>query len=105
MTWVFILSLACVTFFNRYLFLEPNTKINLPLFVMRMLKYAAPCLMISICIPLIFFEADQFKGLIYNNYLYGAIFTLCISLYTRRLLLSIMLSLVFFYVLDTFVAF
>lgn len=105
MTWVFILSLSCITFFNRYLFLEPKTRIKLPLFVMRMLKYAAPCLMISICIPLIFFEAGQLKNLIYNNYLYGAIFTLCISLYTRRLLLSIMLSLLFFYVLQAFVGY
>lgn len=100
MTWFFVISLACVTFFNRYLFLEPRTRINLPSFVIRMLKYAAPCLMISICLPLIFFEQGEFRGLVHNSYLYGAIFTLCITLITRRLLISIVFSLVFFYALN-----
>ena len=100
MTWFFVIGLACVTFFNRYLFLEPKIRINLPSFVIRMLKHAAPCLMISICMPLIFFEEGGFKGLAQNSYLYGAIFTLCITLITRRLLVSILCSLLFFYVLN-----
>ena len=63
MTWLFVLSLTCVTFFNRYLFLEPKTQIRLPKFATRMLKYAAPCLMVSICLPLVFFlKVDTGKG-------------------------------------------
>ena len=100
MTWLFVFSLSCVTFFNRYLFLEPKTQIRLPLLVTRMLKYAAPCLMISICLPLVFFENGQARGLIQNSYFYGAIFTLFITLLTRKLLLSILLSLGFFYGLN-----
>ncbi|CAB1214704.1 AzlD domain-containing protein [Acinetobacter bouvetii] len=98
MTWLFVLSLTCVTFFNRYLFLEPKTQIWLPFFVTRMLKYAAPCLMISICVPLIFFENGQPKFMLQNSYLYGAIFTLFITLFSKKLLLSILLSLGFFMV-------
>lgn len=100
MTWLFVLSLSCVTFFNRYLFLEPKTQIRLPLLLTRMLKYAAPCLMISICLPLVFFENGKARGLIQNSYFYGAIFTLFITLLTRKLLLSILLSLGFFYSLN-----
>ena len=62
MTWLFVLSLTCVTFFNRYLFLEPKTQIRLPKFATRMLKYAAPCLMVSICLPLVFSETGTGKG-------------------------------------------
>lgn len=100
MTWLLVLSLTCVTFFNRYLFLEPKTQIQLPHFAKRMLKYAAPCLMISICVPLIFIENGQWKGLLQNSYFYGALFTLSITLFTKKLLLSILLSLTFFYGLN-----
>ncbi|MGY6623889.1 AzlD domain-containing protein [Acinetobacter johnsonii] len=62
MTWLFVLSLTCVTFFNRYLFLEPKTQIRLPKFATRMLKYAAPCLMVSICLPLVFLKVGTGKG-------------------------------------------
>lgn len=100
MTWLFVLSLTCVTFFNRYLFLEPKTQIRLPKFATRMLKYAAPCLMVSICLPLVFFEGGHWKRILQNSYFYGAIFTLLITLLTRKLLLSILLSLGFFYGLN-----
>lgn len=55
MSWTLLIGLAMVTFFNRYLFLEPKTRIVVPQFVMSMLNYAAPCLMISIAIPIVFF--------------------------------------------------
>ena len=101
MTWLFVLSLTCVTFFNRYLFLEPKTQIQLPKFATRMLKYAAPCLRVSICLPLVFFEVGHWKRLLLqNSYFYGVIFTLLITLLTRKLLLSILLSLGFFYGLN-----
>ncbi|MFH7764942.1 AzlD domain-containing protein [Acinetobacter sp. BSP-28] len=102
MTWLFVFSLTCVTFFNRNLFLEPKTRIRLPPFVTRMLKYAAPCLMISICVPLVFFENGQPKAMLQNSYFYGAIFTLFITLFSKKLLLSILLSLGFFYGLNLF---
>ena len=100
MTWLFVFSLTCVTFFNRYLFLEPKTQIRLPKFATRMLKYAAPCLMVSICLPLVFFEGSQWKGIFQNSYFYGASLTLLINLLTREFLLSILLSLGFFYGLN-----
>lgn len=44
MSWYLLFVLTAVTFFNRYVFLEPKTTIRLPNFALYMLKYAAPCL-------------------------------------------------------------
>lgn len=102
MSWILLLSLTAVTFFNRYVFLEPKTSIWLPDFALRMLKYAAPCLMVSIALPIVFFEHGEWKGMLNNSYFYGAIFAVWVTAITRKLLLSIALSLLFFYVLIYF---
>ena len=54
MTWTYILILAAIVFFNRYLFLEPRVDIKFPHFFEKMLKYSAPCLLTAICAPIIF---------------------------------------------------
>lgn len=95
-----ILGLAAIVFFNRYYFLEPNVKIKLPLIMNKMLNYSAPCLLTAICIPVIFFEGDNLKGIIDNPYIYAAIFCIVISVYLKRVLLSVIASLVFFYFIN-----
>ncbi|EOM2725302.1 AzlD domain-containing protein, partial [Acinetobacter baumannii] len=55
MSWLMILGLAAIVFFNRYYFLEPNVKVKLPVLMNKMLNYSAPCLLSAICIPVIFF--------------------------------------------------
>lgn len=102
MSWILLCSLTAVTFFNRYLFLEPKTAIKLPDFTLRMLKYAAPCLMVSISTPIVFFEHGEWKGIISNSYFYGAIFAVFVTAITRKMLISIALSLLFFYVMIYF---
>ncbi len=97
MSWFLLLSLSAVTLFNRYVFLEPKTSIQLPDFAMRMLKYAAPCLMVAIAMPIVFFSQAEWKGIFNNSYLYGALFTVFIAAFTRKLLFSIVFSLMFFY--------
>lgn len=100
MSWFMILGLAAIVFFNRYYFLEPNVKIKLPLIMNKMLNYSAPCLLTAICIPVIFFEGDNLKGIIDNPYIYAAIFCIVISVYLKRVLLSVIASLVFFYFIN-----
>lgn len=97
MSWVLLISLAMVTFFNRYLFLEPKTGVVVPKFMMCMLKYAAPCLMISIATPIVFFDHATWKGMGHNEYIYGAIFCILITAITQKMLLGIVASLLFFY--------
>ena len=97
MTWTYILILAAIVFFNRYLFLEPRVDIKFPHFFEKMLKYSAPCLLTAICAPIIFYQDDAFRAFVNNPYLYGAIFCVLMILWLKKTLLSIILSLVFFY--------
>ncbi|WP_454666207.1 AzlD domain-containing protein [Acinetobacter calcoaceticus] len=100
MSWFVILGLAAIVFFNRYYFLEPNVKVKLPLVMNKMLNYSAPCLLTAICIPVVFFDGDNLKGIVDNPYIYAAIFCLVISIYLKRVLLSVITSLVFFYFIN-----
>ena len=100
MSWFMILGLAAIVFFNRYYFLEPNVKIKLPPIMNKMLNYSAPCLLTAICIPIVFFDGDNLKGVLDNSYIYAAIFCIVISIYLKRVLLSVIASLVFFYFIN-----
>ena len=102
MTWTYILILAAIVFFNRYLFLEPRVDIKFPHFFEKMLKYSAPCLLTAICAPIIFYQDDAFRAFANNPYLYGAIFCVLMILWLKKMLLSIILSLVFFYMVTMF---
>ena len=100
MSWTFIFLLAGIVFFNRYLFLEPKVAIQFPVFFERMLKYSAPCLLTAICIPIIFYDAGEWRSLPTNSYFYATIFCVLVSFLFRRVLLSLALSLLFFYALE-----
>lgn len=100
MSWFMILGLAAIVFFNRYYFLEPNVKIKLPLIMNKMLNYSAPCLLTAICIPVVFFDGDNLKGFIDNPYMYAAVFCIVIVFYLKKVLLSVIASLVFFYFIN-----
>ena len=102
MTWTYILILAAIVFFNRYLFLEPRVDVKFPHFFEKMLKYSAPCLLTAICAPIIFYQDDTFRAFANNPYLYGAIFCVLMILWLEKTLLSIILSLVFFYMVIMF---
>ena len=102
MTWTYIFILAAIVFFNRYLFLEPKVDIKFPHFFEKMLKYSAPCLLTAICAPIIFYQDDAFRAFVNNPYLYGAIFCVLMILWLKKMLLSIILSLVFFYMVTMF---
>lgn len=100
--WLLIIGLSVIVFVNRYVFLEPKFTFQLPVFIEKMLKYAAPCLMISVCIPIIFYNGEQFREMTNNIYLVSAILTIFITLKTRKMLLSIVMSLLIFYSLSYF---
>lgn len=102
MTWTYIFILAAIVFFNRYLFLEPKVDVKFPHFFEKMLKYSAPCLLTAICAPIIFYQDDTFRVFANNPYLYGAIFCVLMILWLKKTLLSIILSLVFFYMVIMF---
>lgn len=100
MSWFMILGLAAIVFFNRYYFLEPHVKIKLPLILNKMLNYSAPCLLTAICIPVIFFDGNHLRDVINNPYIYAAIFCIVIAMYLKKVLLSVIASLGFFYFIN-----
>lgn len=100
MTWTLLLTLAAVVFFNRYVFLEPKVAIRLPKLLERMLHYAAPCLLAAICVPIVFYDdAGAWRGVAQNAYVYAGVVCCVLAWFTRRVLLSMALSLVVFYTL------
>lgn len=100
--WFLIIALSCIVFFNRYIFLEPNLGIKIPVFLSRVLNYSAPCLLASICAPIIFLRNETFDYSISNSYLLGAIITILLSLLIKRLVVVVILSLCVFYTLVYF---
>ncbi|MGK8803722.1 AzlD domain-containing protein [Acinetobacter seifertii] len=100
MSWLMILGLAAIVFFNRYYFLEPNVKVKLPVLMNKMLNYSVPCLLTAICIPVIFFEGNELRGIFDNPYLYATIFCIVIAFYLKKVLPSVLLSLAFFYFIN-----
>ncbi|WP_353170433.1 AzlD domain-containing protein [Acinetobacter rudis] len=99
MSWALILAMSIIVFCNRYIFLEPRIRLKLPHILQRMLHYSAPCLLTAMCIPVIFYDAQQFRPILTNAYLYAALATCAIYLMTKHLLTSAILGFISFYLL------
>ena len=100
MIYLMIVAMGLVVFFNRYVFLEPKVAIRLPKLLERMLHYAAPCLLAAICVPIVFYDdAGAWRGVAKNAYVYAGLVCCVLAWFTRRVLLSMALSLVVFYTL------
>lgn len=103
MSWFLIITLSLLVFINRYLFLEPNLRLQLPSAIHGMLYYAAPCLLSAICIPVIFFDQQhQFRTGLDNAYVWAALLTALCYLISKRILLSSAVGFVLFYALFLF---
>ena len=101
MTWTLLLALAAVVFFNRYVFLEPAVAVRLPKLVERMLHYAAPCLLAAICVPIVFYDdTGVWRGVAGNAYLYAGLFCCAVAWWSKRVLFSLVLRMLFFYALN-----
>lgn len=102
MTWLLLCSLALIVFINRYVFLEPKVAIRLPVFFQQMLQYSAPCLLVAICAPIVFFQGDQLRVNIFDPYILSAVLCVILALLNQQILLNLSLALVCFYTLNYF---
>ncbi|MDF0533416.1 AzlD domain-containing protein [Shewanella sp. A32] len=100
MSWLLLLTLAVIVFFNRYLFLEPKLPLRIPKLVREALSYSAPCLLIAICAPVILVDHGTLRPLPDNPYLWGAIIAVVIAYVVRHMLSAVALSLLAFYLLN-----
>lgn len=97
MSWILLLTLAAVVFFNRYLFLEPAVPVRLPSLIREALKYSAPCLLTALCGPIILLDHDELRELTVNPYLYGTVAGVVIAFFVRQMVLSVLLCMTVFY--------
>ncbi|HHR6028318.1 TPA: AzlD domain-containing protein [Providencia alcalifaciens] len=104
MIWFLILSLTAVVFSLRYVFLIPQLPIRLPLIVRQALSYSAPCLLTAICAPVILLENHELRSFPDNPYLWGALFCVVAASFLKNMLITVGLTLVFFYGLIYFMA-
>ncbi|ENV53779.1 MULTISPECIES: AzlD domain-containing protein [Acinetobacter] len=99
MSWPFLLLLACIVFFNRYIFLEPRFPIKIPDWFERALHYSAPCILSSICIPIILMDGESYRHSMFNPYFIATLITIASAYLFRHTLLTIFISLSSFYIL------
>ncbi|TNL13943.1 branched-chain amino acid transporter [Kosakonia cowanii] len=99
MTWALLLTLAAVVFVNRYVFLDPNTPVKMPQVFHDALRYSAPCLLTAICGPIILMENGIVRAFPGNPYFWGAICAVVIAIFVRRMVVSVLASLLVFYML------
>ncbi|MBF0690183.1 AzlD domain-containing protein [Providencia alcalifaciens] len=97
MIWFLILSLTAVVFSLRYVFLIPQLPIRLPLIVRQALSYSAPCLLTAICAPVILLENHELRSFPDNPYLWGALFCVVAASFLKNMLITVGLTLGFFY--------
>ncbi|MEC5343622.1 AzlD domain-containing protein [Brenneria populi] len=102
MSWLLLCALAGIVFFNRYIFLEPRTPVRLPGWVREALKYSAPCLLSAICGPVILLAQGELRPFPDNPYFWGAIFSAIIAFFIRSMVICVLISLLFFYLLCLF---
>lgn len=102
MSWSLLLTLAVIVFFNRYIFLEPKFAIRLPAVFQKMLQYSAPCLLVAICAPIVFFQDNQLRLDLLNPYLLSAGLCVILAFIGRHILLNLVLCLICFYTLNFF---
>ncbi|MDN6860099.1 AzlD domain-containing protein [Pseudomonas sp. CAN2814] len=99
MAWAVIFGMGLIVFFNRYVFLEPRLPIRLGSNVRQFLGFAVPGMLTAICGPIVFLPEHQLNLRLDNPYLLGAVVAVALVLWTRNVLLSVLLSMGAFYLL------
>lgn len=97
MSWGLILILTMMVFSLRFIFLIPGLPLRLPVFVQQALTYSAPCLLVAICAPIVLLEEQQFREINDNPYLWGTLFCIISARLIKNTLLTVVLTLTFFY--------
>ncbi|WDY56150.1 AzlD domain-containing protein [Pseudomonas sp. PSKL.D1] len=99
MTWVLIFAMGAVVFLNRYAFLEPRLPLRLSSNARQFLGFAVPGMLTAICGPIIFLPGHQLDLSPLNPYLLGALVAVGLVLLTRSVLLSMLASMLIFFIL------
>ncbi|MBO0368138.1 AzlD domain-containing protein [Pseudomonas putida] len=104
MIWLLILGMGLLVFLNRYAFLEPRLPLRLSSNARQFLGFAAPGMLTAICGPIIFLPEHQLDLSLTNPYLLGSVVAVALVLLTRSVLLSMLVSMLIFFLLRSWLA-
>ena len=99
MIWLLIVAMGVVVFLNRYVFLEPRLPLRLGSNVRQFLGFAVPGMLTAICGPIILLPEHQLNLDPLNPYLLGSLVAIVLVLLTRSVLLSMLASMLTFFLL------
>ncbi|MCO7520258.1 MULTISPECIES: AzlD domain-containing protein [Pseudomonas] len=104
MIWLLIFAMGAVVFLNRYAFLEPRLPLRLSSNARQFLGFAVPGMLTAICGPIIFLPEHQLDLSPFNPYLLGSLVAITLVLLTRSVLLSMLASMLIFFLLRSWLA-
>ncbi|MDH0303677.1 MULTISPECIES: AzlD domain-containing protein [unclassified Pseudomonas] len=104
MIWLLIVAMGAVVFLNRYAFLEPRLPLRLSSNARQFLGFAVPGMLTAICGPIIFLPGHQLDLSPLNPYLLGSLVAIALVLLTRSVLLSMLASMLIFFLLRSWLA-
>lgn len=104
MIWLLIIAMGAVVFLNRYAFLEPRLPLRLSSNARQFLGFAVPGMLTAICGPIIFMPGQQLTLSLLNPYLLGSLVAIALVLLTRSVLLSMLASMLLFFLLRSWLA-
>ncbi|MDF0729615.1 AzlD domain-containing protein [Pseudomonas entomophila] len=99
MIWLVIVAMGVVVFLNRYAFIEPRLPLRLSSNARQFLGFAVPGMLTAICGPIIFLPGHELNLDPLNPYLLGALVAIALVLLTRSVLLSMLASMLIFFLL------
>ncbi|PHN32065.1 AzlD domain-containing protein [Pseudomonas sp. ICMP 460] len=94
-----IVLMGLVVFLNRYLFIEPRLPVRLNRGVREFLGFAVPGMLTAICGPIIFLAEHRLNVSLANPYMLAGICAVALMVYTRSVLITVLLSMAVFYLL------
>ncbi len=98
-----ILAMTCLVFLSRYLFLEPKLPLRLSPAVQRLLSYSSPAVLTAIWAPIVFTHDSNLSVSTNNPYLWAAALAGFIAWKTRNVLLTTVVSMTVFLILNLIV--
>lgn len=104
MIWLLILGMGLLVFLNRYAFLEPRLPLRLSSNARQFLGFAVPGMLTAICGPIIFLPEHQLDLSLTNPYLLGSVVAVALVLLTRSVLMSMLVSMLIFFLLRSWLA-
>ncbi len=95
-----IFAMTCLVFLSRYLFFEPKLPLRLSPAVQRLLSYSSPAVLTAIWAPIVFTHDSSLTVSSSNPYLWAAALAGVIAWKTKNVLLTTVISMAVFLILN-----